>query len=42
MRKRIHVSEEERTGECVRENRWVRKREQLSEEERTGEWEEYR
>ena len=35
------MSEEERTGECVRENRFVRKREQVSqevsEEERTCE-----
>ena len=37
MRKKKHVSEEERTGERVRENRSVRKREQVSEEERTGE-----
>ena len=37
MRKRIQLSEEDRTDECERENRLVRKREQLSEEERTGE-----
>ena len=30
------MSEEERIGESVRENRLVRKREQVSEEERTG------
>ena len=37
MRKRIQLSEEERTDEFERENRLVRKREQVSEEERTGE-----
>ena len=31
MRKREHVSEEERTGERERENRLVRKREHVSE-----------
>ena len=30
------MSEEERKGESVRENRLVRKREKVSEEERTG------
>ena len=33
------MSEKERTGELVRENRGVRKRIQLSEEERTDECE---
>ena len=37
MRKREHVSVEERTGEWGRENRCVSKREHVSEEERTGE-----
>ena len=37
MRKRIQLSEEERTGEFERENWCVRKREQVSEEERQGE-----
>ena len=37
MRKIEQVSEEERTCECVRENRFVRKREQVSQEVRRGE-----
>ena len=37
MRKRQQVSEEERTFECVRENRFVRKREQVSQEVKRGE-----
>ena len=37
MEKREQVSEEERTGELIRENRLVRKREQMSEKERTCE-----
>ena len=37
MRKRIQLSEEERTDDYERENRSVRKREQVSEEERTDE-----
>ena len=37
MRKKIQVSEEERTGECRRENRYMSKRIQVSEKERTGE-----
>ena len=37
MSQREQVSEEERTGGKVRENRCVRKREQVSEEERTCE-----
>ena len=31
------MSEEERTDECGRENKWMRKREQVSEKENTGE-----
>ena len=37
MRKREQVSEEERSGECVRESMLVRNREQVSSEERTDE-----
>ena len=37
MKKREQISEEERSGECVRENRRVKKREQVGEEENTGE-----
>ena len=37
MKKREQVSEEERTGECGRENRGVKKRIQVRVEERTGE-----